>query len=59
MQEESAIAFVSKALSPKNLGLSTYEREMLEIVFIVQKWRPYLLGDSSRYALIISGLSIC
>lgn len=44
MQEGRPFAFVSKALSPKNLDLLTYEREMLAVVFVVQKWPPYLLG---------------
>ena len=43
-QEGRPISYLSKALSPKNLGLSTYEKKMLAVVFAVQKWRPYLLG---------------
>ncbi|KAH9657611.1 hypothetical protein KPL70_023155 [Citrus sinensis] len=43
-QEGRPISYLSKALSPKNLGLSAYEKEMLAVVFAVQKWRPYLLG---------------
>ncbi|KAH9762794.1 hypothetical protein KPL70_000939 [Citrus sinensis] len=42
--EGRPISYLSKALSPKNLGLSAYEKEMLAVVFAVQKWRPYLLG---------------
>jgi hypothetical protein len=37
MQERRPIAFISKALSQKNMGLSTYEKEMLAVVFPVQK----------------------
>jgi hypothetical protein len=44
MQEKRPIAFFSQALQRKNLGLSTYEKEMLALVAIVQKWHPYLLG---------------
>lgn len=43
MQQGHPIAFISKALSPKNLLLSTYERELLAIIYVVQKWSQYLL----------------
>lgn len=36
------IAFISKALGPRNRGLSTYEKECLAILFAVEQWRPYL-----------------
>lgn len=36
------IAFVSKALGPKNQGLSTYEKESLAILMEVYHWRSYL-----------------
>jgi hypothetical protein len=42
MQEGHPIAFVSKALGPRQLALSTYERELLAIVFVVTKWKHYL-----------------
>jgi hypothetical protein len=41
-QEGHPIAYISKALGPKNLGLSTYEKEYLAILFAVDHWRPYL-----------------
>jgi hypothetical protein len=41
-QEGHPIAYISKALGPKNLGLSTYEKEYLAILFDVDHWRPYL-----------------
>lgn len=44
MQEGRPIAFLSKALGKKHMGLSTYEKEMLAIIMAVQKWRTYLLG---------------
>ncbi|KAH9671466.1 hypothetical protein KPL70_017386 [Citrus sinensis] len=44
MQEGRPLAYISKALSGKNLAMSTYDKEMLAIVFAVQKWRPYLMG---------------
>lgn len=37
MQEGHPIAFVSKALGPRQLALSTYERELLAIVYVVTK----------------------
>lgn len=45
LQDDHPIAFTSKALSGKNLALSTYEKEMMAILHAVQKWRPYLLGS--------------
>ena len=38
MQEGHPLAFVSKALGPKNLGLSIYEKEFLAILLPVEKW---------------------
>ncbi|XP_041009475.1 uncharacterized protein LOC121253540 [Juglans microcarpa x Juglans regia] len=46
MQEGQPIAFFSKALKGRALTLSTYEKEFLALVTAVQKWRPYLLGQS-------------
>lgn len=43
-QEGHLIAFISKVLSKRTLGLSTYEKEMLSIIHNVEKWHPYLLG---------------
>lgn len=36
------IAYISKALGPKNQGLSTYKKECLAILMAVDHWRPYL-----------------
>lgn len=41
-QDGHPIAFVSKALGPKNQGLSTYEKESLAILMAIDHWRPYL-----------------
>lgn len=41
-QEGHPIAFMSKPLSPKFQGLSTYEKEYLAIIMAVEQWRPYL-----------------
>lgn len=43
MQENHPITFISKALAPKHQGLSTYEKELLDLVLAVTKWRQYLL----------------
>ncbi|KAF8392867.1 hypothetical protein HHK36_021106 [Tetracentron sinense] len=44
VQEGRPVAFASNALSDKSLGFSTYEKELLAVVFAVTKWRPYLIG---------------
>ena len=44
MQEGMPIAFHSQALKGRNLALSTYERELLALITVVHKWRPYLIG---------------
>lgn len=45
MQNSHPLAFLSKALAPKNLGLSIYEKEFLAIIHVVDKWRSYLLHN--------------
>ncbi|XP_074271624.1 uncharacterized protein LOC141595557 [Silene latifolia] len=45
MQEGHPLAFISKTLSPKWQKLSVYEKELLAIVFAVQKWEQYLTGQ--------------
>lgn len=42
-QNDHPLAFISKALSPRNQGLSTYEKEYLAILMAVDAWRHYLL----------------
>jgi hypothetical protein len=42
MQQDHPIAFVSKALGPRNRGLSIYEKEYLAILLAIEQWRPYL-----------------
>ena len=44
MQEGLPLAFTSRALLGKILGKSTYAKEMLTIIHVVQCWRPYLIG---------------
>ncbi|XP_075112396.1 uncharacterized protein LOC142182219 [Nicotiana tabacum] len=42
IQKHHPIAYLSQALSPKNQGLSTYEKELLALILAVDKWRHYL-----------------
>ena len=42
LQNEHPLAFVSKALGPRNKGLSTYEKEYMAILLAVEQWRAYL-----------------
>ncbi|KAL8108558.1 hypothetical protein AgCh_024868 [Apium graveolens] len=44
MHDGQPIAYLSKDLGPKHLSLSTYEKELLEVIIATQKWRAYLLG---------------
>lgn len=41
-QRGHPIAYVSRALGPRNRGLSVYEKEYLAILLAIQQWRPYL-----------------
>ncbi|PNY06838.1 retrotransposon-related protein [Trifolium pratense] len=42
MQNKHPIAYISKALGPKQQAMSIYERELLAIVYATQKWSTYL-----------------
>ena len=44
MQEGRPIAFESHPIKGKYLQKSIYEKEMLEIIHALNKWRPYLMG---------------
>jgi hypothetical protein len=41
-QRGHPIAYVSRALGPRNRTLSVYEKEYLAILMVVQQWRAYL-----------------
>ena len=45
MQNHRSIAFHGQLLKGKALQLSTYEKELLALVIVVHKWRPYPLGS--------------
>ena len=60
MQEERPIAFEGCLMKGKYLPKAIYEKEMLEILHVLKKWRPYLMGrhfkvkmdqDSRKYVL--------
>lgn len=42
MQGHHPIAYISKALSPKNQMLSVYDKELLALMYAVEKWHSYL-----------------
>lgn len=44
MQEGHPLAYLSKGLSPRQKGLSVYDKELLALVLAVTKWSQYLLG---------------
>ena len=42
MHNQHPVAYLSKALGPRNQALSVYEKECMAILFAIEKWRPYL-----------------
>ena len=38
MQDGKPLAFLSQALSPRHLGLSIYEKEILVVLMVMEKW---------------------
>ena len=44
MEEGKPIAFESHPIKGKYLQKVIYEKEMLEILHTLKKWRPYLMG---------------
>jgi hypothetical protein len=43
LQDDHPLAFISKALAPRNQGMSAYEKGHLAIIMAVEQWRHYLL----------------
>lgn len=41
MQGGHPLAFLSKALGPRSMGLSTYEKEYMAILMALEQWRSY------------------
>lgn len=46
MQEGYPISFLSKPFRQRNQALSTYEKECMALIMAIEKWRPYLHGQS-------------
>ena len=44
MQEGRPVAFESRPIKGKYLKKAIYEKEILEILHALKKWRPYLMG---------------
>nr|GEU61595.1 putative polyprotein [Tanacetum cinerariifolium] len=42
-QNKHPIAYLSKTLAPRHQSLSTYEKELLAVILVLQKWKGYLL----------------
>jgi len=42
MQDQHPVAYLSKALGPRNQALSMYEKECMAILLVIEKWRSYL-----------------
>lgn len=45
MQDSLPLAYISRHLKGKQLTLSIYEKELLAVIFAIQKWRHYLLSS--------------
>jgi hypothetical protein len=46
MQDNHPLAYISKSLGPRMRELSTYEKEYVAILLVVEQWRSYLqLGE--------------
>ena len=45
MQHNHPIVYISMSLGPKGQRLSVYEKELLALVFSVQKWNQYLIEN--------------
>lgn len=44
VQQGQPIAYFSKALSPKIVSHSAYEKEFMALALAINHWRPYFLG---------------
>jgi hypothetical protein len=46
-RKHHAIAYTSKTLTGAQLNYATTEKELLAVVFAIDKFRPYLVGVKS------------
>lgn len=56
IQERKPIIFLSQALSTKHQGLSNYEKELVALLQVVDKWRHYLVP--SHFIIMTDHLSL-
>ena len=49
MREGRPLVYISQTLSPKHLGLSVYDKELLVVLVAIDKWRHYL--ESSHFII--------
>lgn len=54
MQDKKPLAYLSKAIGVRNMGMSIYEKELLALVTTVGKWRHYLRVIISLLELTIN-----
>ena len=45
MQEGRPLAYISQGLAPKHLGLSVYNKELIVVLVVVDKWQHYLVSN--------------
>lgn len=43
-QAKKPISYFSRTLSMRDRSRPVYERELIDVVFAVQRWQPYVLG---------------
>nr|ABA96448.2 retrotransposon protein, putative, unclassified, expressed [Oryza sativa Japonica Group]BAG99806.1 unnamed protein product [Oryza sativa Japonica Group] len=46
-QDKHPIAYISRALGPRTIGLSTYEKECMAILLAIDHWRSYLQHEQA------------
>jgi hypothetical protein len=57
-RKHHAISYASKTLSGPQLNYATTEKELLAVVFAIDKFRSYLVGAKLLFTLIMLLLSI-
>jgi hypothetical protein len=56
MQEGQVITYISKKLRRNEENYATHDLELLEIVYALQFWRHYLIGQKFELKIDHSGL---